>query len=90
MKTEVQMLPEHDAYLRMIAANLYDDAPRIAFADWLDEHKDPERAEFIRLQCELESIRGRYEIDSVVELEIREEELLSSHQEEWFGKLPEG
>ena len=32
-----------------------DDAPRLVYADWLEEHDDPERAEFIRLQCRLEN-----------------------------------
>jgi uncharacterized protein (TIGR02996 family) len=43
------MLP----FLRVIAENPGDDAPRLVFADWLDEHGHPERAEFIRLQIEL-------------------------------------
>jgi uncharacterized protein (TIGR02996 family) len=30
-----------------------DDAPRLVYADWLDEHGQADRAEFIRLQCEL-------------------------------------
>src|SRR5262245_14756362 len=30
-----------------------DDAPRLAYADWLDDHGDPDRAQFIRLQCRL-------------------------------------
>jgi uncharacterized protein (TIGR02996 family) len=30
-----------------------DDAPRLAYADWLDEHGEPERGEFIRVQVEL-------------------------------------
>ena len=29
------------------------DAPRLIYADWLDERGEPERAEFIRIQCEL-------------------------------------
>lgn len=44
-----EMLP----FLRAIAANPGDDAPRLVFADWLDEHEQPGRAEFIRLQIEL-------------------------------------
>jgi uncharacterized protein (TIGR02996 family) len=40
-------------FLRKIAENPGDDAPRLVFADWLDEHKQHERAEFIRLQIEL-------------------------------------
>jgi uncharacterized protein (TIGR02996 family) len=30
-----------------------DDAPRLVYADWLEEHGDPDRAEFIRVQCRL-------------------------------------
>ena len=42
--------------LAEIAASPDDDTLRLAFADWLDEHGDPadaDRAEFIRVQCEL-------------------------------------
>lgn len=45
-----EMIP----FLRTIAANPEDDAPRLVFADWLDEHGQAARAEFIRLQIELE------------------------------------
>jgi len=44
-----EMLP----FLRAIAANPGDDAPRLVFADWLTEYDQPARAEFIRLQIEL-------------------------------------
>lgn len=44
-----EMLP----FLRAVAANPGDDAPRLAFADWLTEHDQPARADFIRLQIEL-------------------------------------
>lgn len=30
-----------------------EDTPRLVFADWLDEHDEPARAEFIRVQCEI-------------------------------------
>lgn len=36
-----------------IIAEKADDLPRLIAADWLDEHGDQERAEFIRVQCEL-------------------------------------
>jgi len=41
------------ALLDAIRAAPDDDAPRLVYADWLDEHGQPERAEFIRVQCEL-------------------------------------
>ena len=40
-----------DAFLADIAANPEDDAPRLVFADWLEENGEPERALFIRVQC---------------------------------------
>lgn len=42
-----------DAFLRAIIANPDDDAPRLIFADWLEEHGEGERSEFIRVQCEI-------------------------------------
>lgn len=39
------------AFLQVILENPDDDAPRLIYADWLDEHAHPERAELIRLQC---------------------------------------
>lgn len=44
---------EGDMLLRDICAHPADDAPRLIFADWLDEHGQLERAEFIRVQCEI-------------------------------------
>jgi uncharacterized protein (TIGR02996 family) len=43
----------HTAFLTDIAANVEDDAPRLVYADWLEENGDPERAAFIRGQCRL-------------------------------------
>ncbi len=41
-----------DAFLEDIGANPDDDTPRLVYADWLDDHGQSERAEFIRVQCE--------------------------------------
>ena len=43
-------MTQPDALLAAIRANPADDLPRLVYADWLDEHGDPDRAEFIRLQ----------------------------------------
>jgi uncharacterized protein (TIGR02996 family) len=40
--------PGHEPFLRAICAAPDDDAPRLVYADWLDEHGHPDRAEFIR------------------------------------------
>jgi uncharacterized protein (TIGR02996 family) len=42
---------EHEGFLQAIREAPDDDAPRLVYADWLDDHGDPDRAEFIRLQC---------------------------------------
>jgi uncharacterized protein (TIGR02996 family) len=39
--------------LRAILEAPAEDTPRLVYADWLDENGQPERAEFIRVQCEL-------------------------------------
>jgi uncharacterized protein (TIGR02996 family) len=44
-------MSDEDALLAAIAANPDEDTPRLAYADWCDEHDQPARAEFIRLQC---------------------------------------
>jgi len=46
-------MSDRDALLRAICENPDDDAPRLIYADWLDEHGDPLQAEFIRIQVEL-------------------------------------
>ena len=45
--------PTNSALEAAIVANAEEDTPRLAYADWLDEHGDADRAEFIRVQCQL-------------------------------------
>ena len=54
-------MSDRDAFLRAIAADPADDTVRLAFADWLDEQGEADRAEFIRLQIVSERIRQRVE-----------------------------
>lgn len=42
------MPPEQAALWHMIRENPHDDAPRLIYSDWLEEHDQAERAEFIR------------------------------------------
>ncbi len=55
-------MSDRDSLIAAILANPDEDTPRLMFADWLDEHGDPARAEFIRVQCELARQRAA-EID---------------------------
>jgi uncharacterized protein (TIGR02996 family) len=56
-------------FLHAIWKSPDDDTPRLIFVDWLDENGDPERAEFIRVQCRLE--RTPEDADDPPELEER-------------------
>jgi uncharacterized protein (TIGR02996 family) len=44
---------DEEALLRAIWAEPDDDAPRLVYAEWLEENGQSERAEFIRVQCVL-------------------------------------
>ena len=74
-------MSERDAFLRTIAANPDDDAPRLIFSDWLEENGEPERAEFMRTQCELASSKPSEKRRHA--LRVRERELLDAHRHEW-------
>src|SRR5262249_10670779 len=52
----VRALPGSEASLRPVAAEPDDDTHRLVLADWLEEHGEAERAEFIRLQCRLADV----------------------------------
>jgi uncharacterized protein (TIGR02996 family) len=49
-------MSDRDDLFRALLAAPEDDAPRLVYADWLDEHGQPERAEFVRLQCAMDRI----------------------------------
>src|SRR5262245_45513469 len=67
------------AFLSDIAEHPDDDAPRLIFADWLDDHGRSAQAEFIRVQCEL--ARTDPGDPRAVELRCRAHKL-----ETWYGK----
>ena len=46
-------MTDEPALLAAVAAAPDDDTPRLVYADWLDDHGRPERAEFIRVGCRL-------------------------------------
>jgi uncharacterized protein (TIGR02996 family) len=75
------------AFLRAIHDAPDDDAPRLVYADWLDEHGDADRAAFIRVQCAL--ARSAADDPRRPGREAREQELLERHRAEWGGLLGE-
>ncbi len=72
------------ALLQTILAKPNEDAPRLIYADWLEEQggeSEVARAEFIRVQCDL--ARLRYDDDLCSDLRAREYRLLSKYHSEW-------
>ncbi len=51
-------------FLADIIEHPADDTPRLIYADWLDEHGQAERAEFIRVQCELAKLEELEKVPS--------------------------
>src|SRR5262245_62365046 len=72
-------------FLRAIAEQPDDDAPRLIYADWLEEHNETERAEFIRAQVEL--ARSKADSPHRRRLAFRAGELLRLHEERWVEPL---
>lgn len=82
-------MSDEDALLGAIAAHPDDDTVRLAYADWLDEHDRPIRAEFIRVQIEVARVETlpRIELNKHVALFRRQHELLDIHRAELLGPL---
>jgi uncharacterized protein (TIGR02996 family) len=79
-------LTHDEAFLADIVENAADDAPRLVYADWLDDHGEPGRAEFIRVQCERNRLPGSD--DHQRYLMRREDDLLACHEDAWRAELP--
>jgi uncharacterized protein (TIGR02996 family) len=73
-------MSDESALLAAILAHPDEDTPRLMYADWLQENGQPERAEFIRLQCSADpdEVAG----DRAFELEERNEP-------KWLTGLPQ-
>ncbi len=78
-------MPTAEAFLEAIIAAPDDDAPRLMYADWLEEQGDAARAEFIRVQIAL--ARMGEEDERREGLRRREQELLKAHRDVWLGDL---
>jgi uncharacterized protein (TIGR02996 family) len=76
---------DHGSFLQAIIEAPDDDAPRLVYADWLSEHGEAERAEFIRVQCQL---AGMAESDPRrPALAEREQALLDVYAQRWAEPL---
>jgi uncharacterized protein (TIGR02996 family) len=76
---------ERAALLRAIIDEPDEDAHRLVFADWLDEHDEADQAEFVRLQVRLHAMRPWQ--DGYDDLKRRERALLQRHADAWLGPV---
>jgi uncharacterized protein (TIGR02996 family) len=79
------MSPEA-AFLRAIIETPYDDSLRLVFADWLEEHGQSARADFIRVQVERASLLA--DDPRQAALKKREVALRLHNEDIWRKQLP--
>jgi uncharacterized protein (TIGR02996 family) len=89
-------MTERDALLRAVCENPDDNLPRLVLADWLDEHDEPERAEFIRITCRLEELFREFDAGGgpkthakIIPLDLRAGELWMKFGASWYAELPQ-
>lgn len=76
----------YEPFLATILDAPHEDAPRLVYADWLEERGDP-RSEFIRIQCRLASLDPAHaDVDRLLD---RENQLLLAHGDDWRNEIPE-
>ncbi len=87
------MYPVHEAMtndgaalFRAICEQPAEDTPRLVYADWLDENSQPDRAEFIRLQCEAWNLCPAYPM--LTEARTRASVLQRQFGDQWYEELP--
>jgi uncharacterized protein (TIGR02996 family) len=81
------MNSDEDAFLQAILAQPEDDTVRLVYADWLAEHGDPDRGEFVRTQIELAHTEPNSEAEERRRSFLfgRQAELLKRHKKEWLA-----
>jgi uncharacterized protein (TIGR02996 family) len=75
-----------DALMAEVLANPDDDAPRLVYADWLEEHGDLDRATFIRAQIRQAQLDPATDEHKTLAEQARQ--LLHKHWAAWRADLP--
>jgi uncharacterized protein (TIGR02996 family) len=78
-------MTDHESFLRAILAAPGDDAPRLVYADWLEESGRTARAAFIRVQCALAAGRSTAAADPQLRdtLHRQQAAIVSGHLLRW-------
>ena len=72
-------------FLQAIIDSPEEDASRLRYADWLEQHGQAERAEFIRVQCQLAGLpKGSRQRRKLKE---KEADLFEKYGQHWLGPL---
>src|SRR5690242_21963049 len=82
------MMNHEEAFLTDICKHPLDNAPRLIYADWLEEQGTPDctaRANFIRLQCRLAEIAE--DEPSRTALQSEAGKLLKAYRKAWMQPL---
>jgi len=81
------MTNDEQAFLNAICAHPADDTARLVYADWLAEHGQEDRGEFIRVQIEFERTPPTTEDDERRRKVLlnRRDALLKRHKAEWLA-----
>jgi uncharacterized protein (TIGR02996 family) len=80
-------MTERKDVLQIVLENPNDDLPRLVFADWLEENREPLYAEYIRLECLLAQPNLDVSKSRRTKLERRARSLFRQYIGEWFPYL---
>ena len=80
-------MPENEALLATVIENPDDDAPRLVYADWLEENGESDRAELLRLLAEMRDLC--YRADRFAELDSRKKLLRRLIDPAWLVLIGE-
>ena len=82
-------MSDEDAILAAISAHPEEDTPRLAYADWLDEHGSHIKAEFIRVQIAVNGLVDQPSAEQGKQIHLfrRQQELLDDHLSDLIGPL---
>jgi uncharacterized protein (TIGR02996 family) len=82
-------MSDEDALLAAIAAHPEEDTTRLAYADWLDEHDQPIRAEFIRVQVAVQALAELPAVEQGKQIHLfrRQQGILDDHLPDLIGPL---
>jgi uncharacterized protein (TIGR02996 family) len=78
-------MTQNEAFLAAIRKEPDDDVPRLVYADWLEDHGDLDRAEFIRLQVARAARPAFNPLPN--HLLKREQDLLALHKKSWAAPV---